>query len=573
MRRAERHPLAPIVALGAVTALALLLPTYWVYLLSAAGIGALIARGIGLVTQQTGIILLCQMSFAAIGGWAVSWLSLHGAEVPFPIMALAGGVAATPFGLLLGSTTARVRGVELAVVMLGFAAALDLVLRRIGFPGTSEGAAVIPAAPFSDPFWFALLTWILFLGAHLGIAALQRTPIGRGWAAVKESERAAASLGIRSSLAKTSALGAGAFTAGVAGALLAGQYGLLTSEVFTPLTSMVQLAIAVMFGASLWTGAALAGIISVLMPEILRRAGIPPDVGNALIAVGAFDILRRGRGGIAEQVLAQSDTRAFRHARTRCDLSNPPAVSASVPHTGGAASAPALEIEDLSVAFGPFTALKNVHLTLSFGEVHAVIGPNGAGKSTVVDTVTGFHPQASGRIRLAGEQVEHLAARERARRGIRRTFQQSRVIESLTVDEYLRLTAGRAASSDALARVRHFFGLPQGGLPIRLMDVGSRRILELAGAVAAAPRALLLDEPAAGLDDATAHALAARVRDLPRVFGCAVLLIEHDMGFVRTAADRITVLDEGAVLTSGSVDGVLEDPRVIATYLGRGAAA
>lgn len=159
MRFVERSPLAALAAFAVIIVLGLTLPTYWVYLLSAAGIGTLIARGIGLVTRQVGMILLCQMSFAAIGGWTASWLALYWPGVPFPLLVVVGGLAAAPFGCVLGAATARIRGVELAVVMLGFAAVLDLVLRRSGFPGTLEGSPVIPSAPFADPFWFSLLAW------------------------------------------------------------------------------------------------------------------------------------------------------------------------------------------------------------------------------------------------------------------------------------------------------------------------------------------------------------------------------------------------------------------------------
>jgi len=104
------------------------------------------------------------------------------------------------------------------------------------------------------------------------------------------------------------------------------------------------------------------------------------------------------------------------------------------------------------------------------------------------------------------------------------------------------------------------------------MDVGSRRILEVAGALASRPRILLLDEPAAGLGEAESRALAERVRRMPAEFGCSVLLIEHDMGFVRAASAGATVLDDGGVIRSGPVAEVLEDPRVVAAYLGEEAA-
>lgn len=565
MRFVDRHPLAWLACLAVVAALGLLLPAYWVYLLSAAGIGTLIARGIGLVTHQTGIILLCQMSFAAIGGWFVSWLALLAPALPFPVLVLAGGIAAAPFGALLGLITLRVRGVELAVVMLGFAAALDLVLIRDGFPGTATGTAVIPKPPLTDPFWFVLLTWGIVVLVHAAMVWVSRSPVGLAWSALRSSERAAASLGVHRGAAKSTALAFGACSAGLAGGLLAGQYGLLSAEVFSPLTSLVHLAIAVMFGASLLSGAVFAGTLSVLMPELLRRLGVPLDVGNALFAIGAIDVLRRGHGGVAEQLTAKAEARAFAGVPTGCRFpAQTPAVRTEVP---AGARGLVLEVRDLTVKFGAVTALDRVSFDVEHGEVHALIGPNGAGKSTLIDAVTGFLPATSGETLLLGQSLGGLSARQRAQRGIRRTFQQSRVVDTITVDEYLRLAA-RGATTDRIDDLRTSFGLPRGDVPIRLMDVGSRRILEIAGALASSPSVVLLDEPAAGLDDETATALAERIRVIPQTYLASVVLIEHDMRLIRSAAHRVTVLDKGGVLRTGRVSDVLAHPDVVTAYLG-----
>lgn len=606
MRRAELRAFggAAVVALLMVLAvLGALLPVYWVYLLSTVAIGALIARGLGVVTNRAGLIVLCQMSFAAIGGWVVSWLALEAPGIPFPLLVLMGGAAAAPVGLVLGIATARIRGVELAVVTLGFAAALDLVLRQGAFPGVGSGTPVIPTAPFDDPRWFFALCWAILLALQLGLARLGRTAHGLGWAAIRSSERAAAALGVRVGRSKAGAFAVAALFAGVAGGLLAGQYGLLTPDVFSPLTSMVHLATAVLCGASLFAGAVLAGVFAVFIPELLRRVGLPLDVANALLALGAFDVLRRGSGGIAEQLNGRLQDRAFRGARVTCELGpadssvNGSATSSreaqiftanfgSSSRPGVLSSAACLEVSGLSVSYGGNRVLDAVDLTVSPAEVHALIGPNGAGKSTLVDAVTGFVPAYEGRVLFEGRPIDQLGARARAGLGVRRTFQHQRAIEAITVGDYLRLAAGGgkrtadsgrtagsdrtdAARSERIAAVNVFLGLPEPRVPIRLMDAGSRRVLEIAGALASGPRLLLLDEPAAGLNDAESLALAERVRRIPAEFGCAVLLIEHDMRFVRAASTRTSVLDDGRLIAAGQTSEVLGEPRVIDAYLGR----
>ncbi|MGK0715224.1 branched-chain amino acid ABC transporter ATP-binding protein/permease [Leucobacter sp. W1153] len=585
MRFARAGGLAWLVFIAVLLALGLSLPIYWVYLFSTVAVSAVIARSIGLVTNQSGIITLCQMSFAAIGGWVVSWIALAWPAAPFPLLVLIGGAAAAPIGWLLGAATSRIRGVELAVVTLGFAAALDLVLRQGAFPGVGSGTPVLPSAPFDDPRWFFALAWTLLIMLQLAVAALGRSRHGLGWAAIRTSERAAAALGVRVGLAKASALGVGAGLAGIGGGLLAGQYGLLTPQVFSPLTSMVVLATAVLCGASLLSGAVLAGALAVFMPELLRRIGLPLDLGNAMLAIGAFDVLRRGNGGLAEQFAAKIQGGVFRDARVTCEIGlvpPPGAPHAESPPTlevateslftqmSGATgpTRPCLEVTALTVAYGPNRVLDAVDLTVAQGEVHALIGPNGAGKTTLVDAVTGFLPSYDGSAVLDGDPLEGLSARERARRGLRRTFQHVRSFAALTVDEYLRLAAGRADLA-TISRVHEFLGLPDGRVPIRLIDSGSRRLLEVAGALAARPHLVLLDEPAAGLGEAERLGLAERVRRIPAEFGCAVLLIEHDMEFVRAASARATVLDDGGVIARGPVAQVLVDPRVEAAYLGQ----
>ena len=578
--------------------LGMTLPVYWVFLLSTVAISALIARSVGLVTNQTGLVTLCQMSFAAIGGWVVSWMALTWPYLPFLLFVLVGGLVAGVMGVVIGIATVRIRGIEFAVVTLGFAAALDLVLRQGSFPGVGTGTAVYPEPPFDDPRGFFVLCWVVLLVVLLGLGALSRTAHGLAWPALKGSERAAAALGVKVGNAKASAVAIGAVVAGLAGGLLAGLYGLLTTQIFTPLTSMVHLATAVLCGASLFSGAVLAGIFAVFIPELLRRVGLPPDIANALLAIAAFDVLRRGNGGLAEQLRAKLEDRAFRGIRRSCEmlpLEAEPFGALSGGPSGGLSgragdaagdAAPCLEVTDLTVAYGGERALDEVSLTVRQGDVHALIGPNGAGKTTLVDAVTGFLPAYSGSIAVAGLALDGLTVHQRVRAGVRRTFQQPRGIDAMTVDEYLRLAgeparggrmerSGRAQSGERAdarphlhADVRTFFGLPAGNVPIRMMDVGSRRILEIAGALVSAPRLLLIDEPAAGLDVAQSLELAERVRRLPAHFGCAVLLIEHDMSFVRAASNRATVLDDGRVIASGATGAVLEHPKVIAAYLG-----
>lgn len=551
-----------------VCAVPLLLPKYWIFLLTTMAIATLVARSVGVVTNQAGLLSICQMSFAAVGGWVVAALNDSGWQLPYPVMVLAAGVATLPVGLLIGLPALRVRGVELGVVTLGFAVALDLYLRRGSFPGTGEGKAVIPDAPFGNSISFYFLAWATVGVLCVLLWYLRHRPMGLSWAAVRTSERAAAALGVHVPAAKISAFGTAAFFAGCAGGLMAGQFGLLTTDVFTPVSSMVYFAVAITTGAGTLTGALIAGVLITLVPELLRRLGWPLDVGDLLFAAGAIDTLRRGKGGMTDQFTEKLSAKKYSTLQTTCRLS--PEVPA-LPHpvTATPGEGEVLNVEGLTVIYGTNKALDNVSMCIGPREVHALVGPNGAGKSTFVDAVTGFLATYKGRIAVHGSTIDGLNAHKRATGGVRRSFQQSRVIDSLSAHDYIRLAGGREFTKETAENLQHFFGLPPLQTPIHLLDVGSRRILEVAAALAARPKILLLDEPAAGLDEADSASLARRIAAIPQVFGTSVLLIEHDMHLVRAAASHVTVLDFGQVIATGEVDQVLADPRVINAYLGK----
>ena len=232
-----------------------------------------------------------------------------------------------------------------------------------------------------------------------------------------------------------------------------------------------------------------------------------------------------------------------------------------------------LECSEVSVLRGGVQALKDVTLRIESGEVVGLIGPNGAGKTTLLDVLSGFLDPASGSVHIDGHEVTQLVASRRARIGLHRTFQSSRLFIGLSVEENVLLGALSMGASSHEAAVRTNDLLHA----LELEDVRHRRCqslpqgitqrIVLARALSSQPRFLLLDEPAAGLSEVETEEFERLVLTA-RDDGVAVLVVEHDMRFVESVCGRIFVLTEGEMLFEGSVEETFSNSVVQAAYLG-----
>ena len=561
------------------------------------GINAMVAIGLNLLIGYAGQISLGHAGFFGIGAYTTSVLTTQYAWPP--VLAMWAGMGAVAvLAFLVARPIFKLKGHYLAMATLGLGIIISIVITTEGqFTGGPDGMAVPPLEIFGwvvsgDMTWYAVTAALLLSTLWLALNLVD-SPTGRALRALHGSEVAAQVVGIDTAAFKVKVFVVSAVFASGAGSLAAHYIGFVTPGVASFFHSIELVTMVVVGGMASTFGALVGAAILTLLPQMLSRfEGYEMVVFGAILMLTMI-FLPKGLVPTLQRRFGRSHAGANGAGRLSGG-GEATSVTATLPAgivrpvSAAEAAGPLLAVSGLGKAFGGVHAVQDVSFAVQHGHIHAVIGPNGAGKTTLFNLITGVYQPSAGTIALDGVPIAGRKPHELAAMGMSRTFQNLQIcmnmsaVENVMVGAHLRLeqNLGRALVHDPgiergdrdcreeALRLMDFCGVGKySSSNADQMPYGALKRLEIARALAARPKILLLDEPAAGLNHTETDEIDELIRRIAEA-GITVVLVEHDMKLVMGLSDHILVLNYGKKLAEGTPDEIRRNPDVIAAYLG-----
>jgi branched-chain amino acid transport system permease protein len=571
-----------VVLFGAVACLPLFAGAYWGLIATRACAYWVLVAGLNLVVGFAGEIAIGWVALLTLGAYTTSVL-VAGNVLPAlsPYLALAiAAVAGAIFGLIIGLPALRLRTFYFAMVTLGFATIITQI--ALGWQSVTGGGIGIEGPALTGIF---AAQWGLFyfcLGAAVLCtwlsANIAYSRFGRGMVAIRDAEVAAEAMGVsKSGLLVAVFLFAGA-TAAVGGGLFAALQSYITPDAFTFDLSVLFFIAILIGGRGSILGPLLATIILTVLPEFAA-----PLVAwsTFLYAALLLVIVLLAPGGIAELL----DFKNRRPLETNRAIIPNPALLADVLDARPAAE---ITLNGIVLSFGGVRAIDGLSLTIRRGEVHGLIGPNGSGKTTTLNVISGYYRPEAGTVQLGKDALPPAEPQSRAAYGIARTFQTPRLVgEASVLDNVMigGMVRGRATFVESMLGLpRHYrdeavmrrhatealrtVGLEAlAGVRADRLQHSELRFMEIARALMLNPAFLLLDEPAAGLSSEEIGQLGELITEIARR-GTGVLLVEHHADLIFDISDRVTVLNLGRQLATGTPAEIRAHKDVVSAYLG-----
>jgi len=563
-----------IVSVAYLAVSAFVTNSYYQLILTLVPIWALFGVSWNILSGYGGQLSFGHASFFGIGAYVVTLALVYWDLTPWlgiPLGMIVAGCAA----LLIGIPTFRLKGHYFALSMLAYPLAILYFLQYLGFQEMSLPMhRDNPAAylEFTNPHYYTLVAVLLLIAGVFVSMLVENSRFGLALLAIRQNELAAEAAGINALLWKMRALVVSGMLAAAAGGFYACVLLVVTPDSVFGMLVSAQAVVVTLFGgvASVW-GPVIGAAILVPLAESLNAelGNILPGIQGVVYGVAIIGIMLASPDGL------------FWTIRDRFFIPKAPAplpvsLGANAPTVKQPAAAGSLlmKVENLSRSFGGLRAVSGVSFEVFAGEILGIIGPNGAGKTTLFNLLNGVLGADEGSAILGGESMIGPKVHTVARMGVGRTFQVVRSFPRLPLLDNVIVGAYGAGFADAaaIASAAHALdrvGLAaQAGVPAGQLTNKQLRLMELARALAGAPRLLLLDETLAGLGrDECDDVLDVLLR--LRGEGMTVVIIEHTMHAMMRIADRFVVLDHGRVLASGLPRTVVEDRSVIEAYLGK----